>query len=608
MLDSKGEVLYVGKAKNLKKRVNSYFQRQLDAKTLQLVAQIKSIEVTITRNEREALLLESSIIKSEMPRYNIIFRDDKSYPYLKLTIQEPFPQLSLYRGSKSSSTKYYGPYPSAREAREALYLLQNIFTLRQCDETFFKNRARPCLQYQIKRCSAPCVGYISKEDYARDVNNAKLFLEGKNKAVVEQLIHKMEDLSQKLLFEKAAQVRNQISLLRSIQERQIIIGASKDIDVLGIAILNQEVCIHRLIIREGRILGSRQYFPNKTAILTDVSDNISDNVAEGSKEQPELTENILKTFILQHYADPSQGNGFPSILLLPFALKEEKTLLAILQEKSPRISIMKAARGDRLKWIKMAMMSAKQALQSQARYKIDLSPRFLALQDTLQLEAIPERIECFDVSHSLGEATVMSCVVLDTHGSVKEDYRRYNIKVKAGGNDILALTEGLTRHYTRLKSEGRAVPDIVLVDGGKGQLNCARSVLEELQVVGVTLLSVAKGPKRKAGLETVYMATNGSIKTKVLALKPAALHLIQQCRDEAHRFAIQAQRKQRINRRMTSSLEAIEGIGKVRRQKLLQYFGGLQEVKAASVEELAKVPGVSLALAERLYTELHGKE
>lgn len=608
MLDGSGQVLYVGKAKNLKKRVNSYFQRQLDAKTLQLVSQIKSIEVTITRNEREALLLESSIIKSEMPRYNIIFRDDKSYPYLKLTVQEPFPQLSLYRGTKYPSTKYYGPYPNAREAREALYLLQSIFTLRQCDAHFFKNRTRPCLQYQIKRCSAPCVGYISKEDYARDVKLARLFLEGKNQTVTEQLIHKMEEASQKLLFEQAARIRNQIALLRSVQERQIIIGALKDIDVLGIATLNQEACIHMLIIREGRILGSRQYFPNKTAILeANLSEDFSAKGLKSTDKIKEIIEeNILKTFILQHYNVETKENGFPNIILLPFTLKDEKTLLEILQEQSPRISMMKASRGDRVKWVNMAMVSAKLALQSRASYKMDLSSRFLALQDTLQLESIPERIECFDVSHSLGEATVMSCVVFDTHGPVKEDYRRYNIRAKAGGNDYLALTEGLTRHYTRLKSEGKALPDILLVDGGKGQLGCARSVLEELQVVGVTLLAVAKGPKRKAGLETVYLSLNGT--TQMLQLKPSALLLIQQCRDEAHRFAIKAQRKQSSSRRTTSSLELIEGIGKVRRQKLLQYFGGLQEVKAASVEELAKVPGISLALAESLYAELHGKD
>ncbi len=591
MLSEKGEVLYVGKAKNLKKRVSSYFQRQLDAKTLQLVKQIKSIEVTITRNEREALLLENNLIKAQKPRYNVIFRDDKSYPYLKLNIQDPFPRLSLHRGIKKDQSKYYGPYPSSREAREALTLLQNIFRLRQCDETFFKNRSRPCLQYQIKRCTAPCVGYITEEHYRKDVEYARLFLEGRNKKVIEQLIPKMEKASVDLEFEQAARIRDQIALLRNIQERQIIMGDLKDIDVIGIFVADTIACIHLLVIREGRMLGSKQYFQNKLVLLDPNSDPL---------------ETILEAFILQHYAAPEGKDVLiPKILLLPISLPGAKALSAVLSERANHdVSLAKAARANRIRWMNMAMTSAKMAVLSRTKHQADLTPRFQALQEALQLEIIPERLECFDVSHTLGEATVVSCVVFDRKGSVKADYRRFNIRQATGGDDYAALKEGLSRHYTRIKSEGKPLPDVLIVDGGKGQLSIARAVLEELQIIGIILLAIAKGPLRKPGLETVYLASNGD--TFELELKQSALHLVQQIRDEAHRFAITAHRKQRAEKRKISSLEAIGGIGQKRRQNLLQHFGGLREISLANVDELAKVPGISQALAERLYEVLHG--
>jgi len=592
MLDEAGGVLYVGKAKNLKKRVTSYFQRQLDAKTLQLVKQVKSIQVTVTRNEREALLLESNIIKAEKPRYNVIFRDDKSYPFLKLSIHEPFPRLSFHRGfRREQDAKYYGPYPSAHEARDALNVLQNIFCLRQCDETFFKNRARPCLQYQIKRCTAPCVGYISKEDYQKDVEYAHLFLEGKNQTVIEKLIQKMENASSLLEFEQAARIRDQISLLRTIKEHQIIIGDIKDIDVLGIAISETQACIHALIIREGRMLGSRQYFPNKTALIS-------------TTEECEQT--LLEAFILQHYAELSEGNSaIPRTILLPFELKDQKVIETILSERANGVvHLTKASRGDRLRWVQMAILNARNAIRNRVKQGIDLTSRFQALQEALQLDAIPERLECFDVSHTLGESTVVSCVVLGIEGPIKSSYRRFNIRAKTDGDDYAALSEGLTRHYTWLKSEAGQLPDVLIVDGGKGQLSSAKRVLEELQVEGIILLAVAKGPQRKAGLETIFLSSNDQ--TLRLQLSTPALHLIQQIRDEAHRFAITAHRKQLARKRRTSTLEDVPGIGAERRQKLLQYFGGLQEIYTASAEELAKVPGISLSLAERLYESLHG--
>lgn len=585
MLDGKGVVLYVGKAKNLKKRVSSYFRRALDTKTQQLVKQIKSIEVTVTRNEREALLLENNLIKELQPRYNIIFRDDKSYPYLKLTIDALFPRLSFYRGRKSDG-KVYGPYPSVREARSALNALQSIFRLRQCDEVFFKNRKRPCLQYQIKRCSAPCVGYITPENYRKDVDFARLFLEGKNKQVIEKLIDQMTEASTEQAFEEAARLRDRISLLRTVQEHQIIMSDTKDVDVLGIYVEGSAACVHVLVIREGRMLGSRQYFPNKTALIV---------------QEEELSQVLLEAFILQHYQ-----SDIPKTILLPFALKNKENVSALLRERREGpVNIATAVKGDRLRWLKMAVTSARLALISHVKQTRDLTPRFLALQESLHLESIPEKLACFDASHTLGEATVVSCVVFDSNGPHKSEYRRFNIRAKTGGDDYAALKEGLTRHFTRLKSEGLGLPDVLLVDGGKGQLNVAKAVLEECQVEGVILLAVAKGPHRKAGLETVYLSSNG----KAIHLQPnaSALLLIQQIRDEAHRFAITAHRKRIVRLRSTSTLEKIPGIGSKRRQSLLQYFGGLPEIMQASIEALAKVPGINQGLAERLYEALHGQ-
>lgn len=590
MQDEKGRVLYIGKAKNLKKRVTSYFKRQLDAKTLQLVQKVHSIEVTITRNEREALLLENNLIKAEKPRYNVLFRDDKSYPYLVLS-DGPYPQLTMQRGLKKGNGKYYGPYPSSREARDALQLLQSIFRLRLCDDVFFKGRTRPCLQYQIKRCSGPCVGLIDPEDYRRDVEVAKLFLEGRNHAVIEHLISKMEQASQDLNFEQAGRLRDQIALLRGIQERQIIMGSARDMDVLGIAVLNHEACVHVLMIREGSMVGSRQYHPNKTAIIMP-----GDNEAE----------NVLQAFILQHYGMPEDEESFsyPKTILLPFSLSAATDIVSFLQEKiGVTLELVKAVRGDRLQWVTMATNSAKQALISRHQARIDLSLHFAALQESLHLDKRPERIECFDVSHALGEATVVSCVAFEMSGPQKSGYRRFNIRSETDGNDPAALTEGLTRHYGRLKSKGGVFPDIVLIDGGKAQLMAAQRVLTELELNPV-LLSVAKGEGRRVGLETLYRFVAGKILR--VSFSELAFQLILKCRDEAHRFAITAHRNQRARRRVTSTLEDISGIGNKRRQNLLHYFGGLQEVRQASIEELAKVPGINRSLAERLYQALHG--
>ncbi len=558
----------------------------MDAKTLQLTKQINSIEVTITRNEREALLLENQLIQAQRPRYNIIFRDDKSYPYLWLSTQENYPRLSLYRGPRSESGKFYGPYPSAGDAREALTLLQSIFKLRQCDNTFFKNRARPCLQYQIKRCTAPCVNVITPEAYQQNVAGARLFLEGKSQEVIKDLIEKMERLSSQLQYEEAARIRDQIALLRKVQDHQNAKNV-KEADVLGIAKKENIIIIHVLAIREGRLLGSRHYFPDKIGLIVE---------EEGSEAE------LLETFILQHY---QEATAIPNTILLSHTLAEQSDIEDILSERAARkITLIKPERGEKLKWVAMATLSANKALSARKSLTRDLSGRFMAFKECLKLEMLPQRVECFDISHTLGEATVASCVVFDVNGPLKKEYRRFNIRAATKGDDYAALKEAITRHYTRLKSEEHPLADVLMIDGGKGQLNVAKEVLTELQVAGVVLISVAKGPERKSGLETIFLSENDDI--KVLETTPEALNLICEIRDEAHRFAITAHRKQRRKIRLHSSLEEIPGVGKKRRIEILKYFGGLQEVMQASVDALTKVPGLHRALAERIYEALHG--
>lgn len=695
MLDAHGKVIYVGKAKNLKKRVTSYFKRQLDNKTINLVRQISNIQVTITRNEREALLLESSLIKQLNPRYNVVFKDDKSFPYLFLSTHEEFPRLSFHRGARSAPGKYYGPYPSATEARDALNLLQTIFKLRQCDNFFFKSRTRPCLQYQIKRCTAPCVGYIDAEHYQQDVQNTILFFEGKSDDIVEQLISKMEEASKNLDYERAARIRDQIALLRKIQGQQIIVGEKINVDVLGVYLERGLACIHLLVIREGRMLGSRHYFPKSMPQLVKDTGSLEEIEVSGeSKESEESVESeeskeskesdetnktkkteetdesaqdikefdeeiskeqeIVESFITQHYlrdfniemniemnlemdlpkvinnlevegeagiTDEIEQNmpgkqkkiehhrppshEFPTEIIVPNLPADQKILEDILTEHARRrVEIKKPTRGRALKWLEMAIKSAEKALKSRLITPTNLASRFEALQDALNLPAIPERIECFDVSHTMGESTVASCVVFDINGPAKDSYRRFNIKGVIPGDDYAAMKQALTRHYTRLKEEGKTLPDVLLIDGGKGQLAQAVAVLHELQVTGVIILGVAKGPERRPGLETLYRP-NGEILE--LAPDSRALHLIQQVRDEAHRFAISLHRKQSRKSRMHSRLEDIPGVGKSRRLALLRRFGGLQEVKQATVEELAKVQGINQTLAERIYQALHGE-
>lgn len=604
MRNKGGKVLYVGKAKNLKKRVNSYFKGPQDTKTIRLVNQITSIDITVTRNEREALLLENNLIKELKPRYNVIFKDDKSYPYLFISKDkdDDFPRLTFYRGNKSAKGSYYGPYPSAKTARDALTLLQTLFRLRQCDNSFFKNRTRPCLQYQIHRCTAPCVQAISKEAYLKDVKDAKLFLEGQNNEVIERLVERMEAASEKQDYELALRFRDEIRLLRQVQDQQIILKGKSNIDVLAVVLAPPHACIQMLIIRNGRMLGSKSYFID------------TENVYQNN-----LNTHFLETFITQHYLKKVHDHEIPNEIIVSHVLDNKKDLEILIQETTDvSVKIRDEVRTDRKQWLLMAEKSAEEALKARRGQPQNLQHRFADLQQILELDAVPQRIECIDISHLFGEATVGSCVVFGLEGPLKSEYRKYNIQTHKASDDYAALAELVTRRFTKLKEIGEVMPDVLIVDGGKGQLNRVEQALEECQVVGICLIGVAKGKARKPGEEKLFITTseyeNKTTKGKNhplerLELDPhsPAFHLIQQCRDEAHRFAISAHRRKRDKKRVQSVLETIPGIGKIRRNMLLKQFGGLQELEKVSLEALTKVPGMSQILAERVYQVLHGE-
>jgi excinuclease ABC subunit C len=586
MFDADGNVLYVGKAKNLHKRVTSYFTRKIvESKTLALLEQLDHITVTLTRNENEALLLESNLIKEFRPRYNILLRDDKSYPYLYLSAHEDFPRLDFHRGAKKMPGRYFGPYPSAAAVRETLTLLQKLFKLRQCSDSFFANRSRPCLQYHIKRCTAPCVGYIDAKSYLNNVKHAVLFLEGKNSEIIEDLAKKMEASSANLEYEVAARYRDQIISLRRIQERQYVNSHAGNTDVIAIASAINVVCIQVLSIRNGRLIGSKSYFPN---------------IPKGVDE-PE----VLSAFLPQYYLNPIRGEVLPERVLLNIKLPDKEWIEAALSEKlQKKISFADVVRGKNRQWLQMAITNAEHTLQSQLAGKASYYRRMEALQQAFHLANMPQRLECFDVSHTHGEATVASCVVFNVEGPLKKDYRRFNIEGIKKGDDYAALHQALTRRYTRLKSGEGELPDILFIDGGKGQLHQAEIVLEELQISGVILVAIAKGPERKAGLETLFIS-GGEMP---LHLKPdsLAMHLVQQIRDEAHRFAITWHRQKRGKLANRSLLEDIPGIGAKRRRLLLHQFGGLHELQRASIEDIAKVRGINIDLAQRIYDVLHG--
>ena len=588
MLDGEGQVLYVGKAKNLKKRVTSYFRKTgLTAKTAALVKRIVQVDVTVTETETEALILEHNLIKQYRPPFNILMRDDKSYPYIFLSDKDRWPRLALHRGPKKAKGTYFGPFPSVHAVRDSMGFLQKTFKVRQCEDVFFKNRSRPCLQYQIKRCTAPCVEFINTDDYASDVNLTRLYLDGKADKLLRQLEGDMEKASEELLFEKAADYRDQISALRQVQAQQMIEKGRGTIDVIAAAVSNGQACVHMLYVRQGRILGSRSYYP-KTPLA-------------------ELPSDLLEEFVPQLYLSGGGRPDLPKEILVNAQFEGSQLLTDALSERIGRnIEIRDKVRGFRAKWIELAQRTAEQNLAGKLASKQTLEQRFESLRETLNLDVTPERLECFDISHSSGEAVVASCVVFDNNsGALKSDYRRFNIEDITGGDDYAAMEQAIRRRYTRLmKGEGK-LPDILLIDGGKGQIGVAKSVLSDLGVVGVMIIGVAKGTTRKPGMETLILADQNN---KVVARpQQAALHLIQQIRDEAHRFAITGHKARRDKKRRTSPLEGIPGVGPTRRRDLLKHFGGVVEVKKASVADLMKVANINKKVAEAIYNALYNE-
>lgn len=585
MIDKQGNVLYVGKARNLKKRLSSYFLRTItDIKTQKMLEMVNDITLTLTKSENEALLLESNLIKECKPRYNICLRDDKSYPFLYLSAHSDFPRLDFHRGPRRLPGRYFGPYPSAGAVRETLALLQKIFKIRQCSDSFFANRSRPCLQYHIKRCTAPCVGLVDQAVYRKNVEHAVLFLEGKNDLVINELVEKMEDASQRLEFEQAAKLRDQISSLRRIQEKQYITSYKGDTDIVAIACRLGEACIHVLTIRAGRLIGTKSYFPYMP--------------------KNEASNEVLSVFLPQYYLNPIRKDVVPQQVLLNLKLSDREWIQNALTESlGKKITFIDQCRGKNRQWLKMAETNADHTLEAHLAGKASVYRRMEALQHALGLANIPNRLECFDVSHTQGEGTVASCVVFNVEGPLKKDYRRFNIVGITKGDDYAALRQALLRRYTRIKTGEGELPDILFIDGGKGQLTQAEQVFEELQVSGVLLVGIAKGEDRKPGLETLFIS--GQTTPLQLDSHSLALHLIQQIRDEAHRFAITAHRQKREKARSRSILEDISGIGAKRKKALLQQFGGLQELKRASVEDIANVQGINITLAQKIFDALH---
>ena len=586
MLDGEGQVLYVGKAKNLKNRVSSYFRNTgLTVKTAALVKRIISIDVTVTETETEALILEHNLIKQYRPPFNILMRDDKSYPYIFLSDKDRWPRLSFHRGPKKAKGTYFGPFPSVHAVRESMGFLQKTFKVRQCEDVFFKNRSRPCLQYQIKRCTAPCVEFVTPDDYATDVNLTRLYLDGKADKILQKLEGEMDAAAIDLKFEKAAEHRDQIAALRQVQAQQMIEKGSGTIDIVAGAVSNGQACVHMLYVRQGRILGSRSYYP-KTPLAEEVSE-------------------LLEEFVPQLYLDGGGRPDLPKEILVNAQFEGAQVLNDALSQRIGRnIEIRDNVRGFRAKWLELAQRTAEQNLAGKLASKQTLQQRFESLRDTLGLDSTPERLECFDISHSSGEAVVASCVVFDNNnGALKSDYRRFNIENIAGGDDYAAMEQAIRRRYTRLmKGEGK-LPDILLIDGGKGQIGVAKSVLSDLGVVGVMTIGVAKGTTRKPGMETLILADQNN---KVVARpQQPALHLIQQIRDEAHRFAITGHKARRDKKRRISSLEGIPGVGPTRRRDLLKHFGGVGEVKKASVADLMKVDNINKKVAEAIYGALY---
>jgi excinuclease ABC subunit C len=590
-------ILYVGKAKNLKARVSSYFTKSgLSIKTQSLVKKIAHIEVTLTSSETEALILEQNLIKELKPPYNILLRDDKSYPYIYLATDKPFPSLSMKRAKHLGKIgRYFGPFPSSGSVRESLNLLEKLFKVRQCQESFYKNRSRPCLQYQIKRCKAPCVGAVSKEEYEQDVRHVEMFLQGKSPEIIQNLIKQMEHEAAQLNFEKAAELRDQIEHLRHVQENQSAESGRFDLDVVAMIMASGMLVVSMLMVRKGRVLGHKNYFPKLSLDLS----------------EPEL----MESFIAQYYLGQLSGAGFQRDMPREVVLSCELSDKAIVEEAifsafGHKLKFSTKVKQAKAQWQKMAMMNAENALKTHLADKQQLFHRFEALAQLLDLAERPKRMECFDISHSSGEKTVGSCVVFNENGPLKSDYRYFNIEGIEPGDDYAAMKQTLERRYRNLKPGDDKWPDLVIVDGGKGQLNLALEVFDRLNLPQLKVIGVAKGVTRKPGFETLLLPqlsqqAERSLKAIDCDSDNPGLHLIQQIRDEAHRFAITGHRARRDRARKQSLLENIEGVGAKRRKALLQYFGSVANIKTASVHEIAKVSGVSEKLAEHIYLTLH---
>ena len=565
MLGAQGEALYVGKARDLKKRVATYFQKNAGSPRIRrMLDQVARVEVTATRSEDEALLLENNLIKRLTPRYNILFRDDKSYPYLTITAHA-FPRLGFHRGARDASSRYFGPFPHAAAVRESIQLLQRVFRLRTCEDTVFANRSRPCLLHQIHRCTAPCAGLIGERDYARDVEHATLFLRGREDDLVRKLTERMQAEAQAQRYEQAAVFRDQVRALSRVQARQYVESErGLDADVVACAELGGAICVNLAMIRGGRHVGDRSFFPANA------------DAAEPAE--------VLQAFLEQHYAEQPR----PPLVLSNFAVDFEASV---------------PTQGERRVWVEMARKNAELALQQRARERGAQETRLAALREALYLPDTVQRIECFDISHTMGEATVASCVVYDRHALQKGEYRRYNIGEITPGDDYAAMHQALARRYGRVTAQNGRVPDLVLIDGGRGQVGAARAALAELGLHDVCVVGVAKGVERKPGQETLILEGEGG----AMNLTPTnpGLHLVQQIRDEAHRFAVVGHRMRRARSRTESALTHIPGIGAQRRQRLLAHFGGLREVQSAAVDELTQVEGISRPLAERIYKALH---
>lgn len=582
MYDSKGSLLYVGKAKNLKNRVASYFRvTGLTTKTMALVSRIHTIEIAVTKSETEALLLEQTLIKQHRPPYNILLRDDKSYPYILLS-NHLHPALLFRRGDKTDKGVLYGPFPSGSAVKESLSTMQKVFKVRQCEDSTYANRSRPCLQYQIKRCSGPCVGLISDEQYDLDVRHARMFLQGKDQELTAEITSQMTVAATDMEFERAAELRDQVIQLKHIQEQQHVYGQVGDADVIASIIQPGGLCVHVMMVRKGKVVGSKSHYP-KMAI----------EVTEGE---------LLSSFIAQFYLGGIQE--LPKTLIVSHELEDGDALVeGIFETTQKKIEVLNNVRGQRARWLDLAKLNAEQGLQARLSDKRNHFSRITALQKLLGFSEPPTHMECFDISHSSGEATVASCVVFGPDGPDKKRYRSFNIEGVEPGDDYGAMKQALMRRYKRVKSGELEAPDVLLIDGGKGQLTQAEAVLKELGLVNIFLLGVAKGDTRKPGLETLYIGSKED--EVVLPPDSSALHLIQHIRDEAHRFAVKSHRRRRDKKRRHSVLEEIPGIGPNRRKELLTAFGGYQELLSASQENISKVKGISAKKAEEIYLYLH---